>query len=88
MTNIQEYQSTSCHHFVFVVWSILQRSTHGLTMYTYNLPQQPVLTEMTAGETAFKLRVEEMLAFAKKPVHRQIIVEVCVCCSFFFPLYT
>ena len=45
-------------------------------MYSCNLPQEPVLTEMTAGENAFKLRVEEMLAFAKKPVHRQIIVEV------------
>ena len=45
-------------------------------MYGYTLPQEPVLTEMTAGETTFKLRVEEMLAFAKKPVHRQIIVEV------------
>ena len=52
-------------------------------MYTYNLPQQPVLTEMTAGETAFKLRVEEMLAFAKKPVHRQIIVEVFALLSLF-----
>ncbi|XP_066917591.1 phosphorylase b kinase regulatory subunit beta-like [Clytia hemisphaerica] len=58
------------------VWSILQRSKHGLTMYTYTLPQEPVLTEMTAGETAFRLRVEEMLSHAKKPVHRQIIVEL------------
>ena len=77
MFNIDTIWKTNSKFSLLTVWSILQRSKHGLTMYTYNLPQEPVLTEMTAGETAFKLRVEEMLAFAKKPVHRQIIVEVC-----------
>lgn len=62
--------------FCFIVWYVLERVSDGLVMYEHVLPQQPALTEMTAGETVFKLRVEEMLSNARTPTYRQIVVEV------------
>lgn len=57
------------------VWDILQR-VPGLIYKKHTLPQEPVLTEMTVDETAFKLRVEDMLLEAIHPQDRQILVEL------------
>jgi len=63
-------------HFYRNVWKILECVPGGLKLSSHYLPQQPTLSEMTANEVEFSLRVEEMLSSIKKPEFRQSIVEL------------
>lgn len=47
-----------------------------MDIYLCYLLQQPTLSEMTANEVEFSLRVEEMLSSIQRPEFRQSIVEV------------
>ncbi|XP_065068893.1 phosphorylase b kinase regulatory subunit beta-like isoform X1 [Rhopilema esculentum] len=63
-------------HFYSSVWTILECVPGGLRLGSHYLPQQPTLSEMTANEVDFSLRVEEMLSTIKHPEFRQSIVEL------------
>lgn len=58
------------------VWFILKRTTGGIKLENYVLPQQPTLSNLTVQEMNFALLIEEMLSVIRDPVHREIIVEV------------
>ena len=58
------------------MWYILQRTPEGIRLYSYHLPQQPTLSDLTVQEMRFSLLIEEMLAVIRDPIHRQMVVEV------------
>jgi phosphorylase kinase alpha/beta subunit len=65
-------------NFYEQIWSILNKSPHGIKIYDYHLPQQPTLSDMTDYELNFSIKVEEMLSKINEPVLRQIVVEMFV----------
>uniref|UniRef100_A0A8R1I4J9 Phosphorylase b kinase regulatory subunit n=1 Tax=Caenorhabditis japonica TaxID=281687 RepID=A0A8R1I4J9_CAEJA len=58
------------------VWTILERSKHGIIIADQFLPQQPTLSDMTRYELTFSYKFEEMLSRISHPEYRQLLVEV------------
>ena len=59
------------------VWTVLDHSL-AIVFESYSLPRDPTVSEMTAGETNFAVRVETMLEAALEPIDRQLAVECLV----------
>lgn len=55
---------------------MLERSSKGIQLYDYHLPQQPTLSHLTVEEMSFAVLVEDMLSVVRDPVHRHVVVEV------------
>jgi len=60
------------------VWYLLERTPGGITLDGFHLTQHPTLSDLTVEEMDFALIVEDMLSAIGDPIHRQIIVEVCL----------
>ncbi|CDH93396.1 Phosphorylase b kinase regulatory subunit [Caenorhabditis elegans] len=58
------------------VWTILERSTHGIIIADQFLPQQPTLSDMTRFELTFSYKIEAMLSRISHPEYRQLLVEL------------
>lgn len=58
------------------LWYLLERSSKGIQLYDYHLPQQPTLSHLTVEEMSFAVLVEDMLSVVRDPVHRHVVVEV------------
>ncbi|KFM76788.1 Phosphorylase b kinase regulatory subunit beta, partial [Stegodyphus mimosarum] len=58
------------------VWDIMTRTTEGIIVEGYHLPQQPTLTEMTVYDLKFATEVEMFLSRVALPEYRQILVEL------------
>uniref|UniRef100_A0A182K421 Phosphorylase b kinase regulatory subunit n=1 Tax=Anopheles christyi TaxID=43041 RepID=A0A182K421_9DIPT len=62
--------------FYNLVWDVLERTPHGITVQGHNLPAMPTLTNKSRSELSFSLQVEEMLHQITQPERRQIAVEL------------
>ncbi|XP_055949227.1 probable phosphorylase b kinase regulatory subunit beta isoform X2 [Argiope bruennichi] len=58
------------------VWDIMTRTSEGIIVEGYHLPQQPTLTEMTVYDLKFATEVEMFLSRVALPEYRQILVEL------------
>ncbi|CAB3406621.1 unnamed protein product [Caenorhabditis bovis] len=58
------------------VWTILERSKHGITIADTLLPQEPTLSDMTRYELTFSHKIEAMLSRISHPEYRQLLVEL------------
>lgn len=52
------------------------RTSQGIKVMGYELPQQPTLSSMTRSEIKFALIVEQMLNNIQVPEYRQVVVEL------------
>lgn len=65
--------------FYNLVWDVLQRTPLGIRVQGHHLPAVPTLTNMSRGELAFSLLVEETMIFIAQPERRQLTVElICI----------
>lgn len=58
------------------VWNILLKTPKGVGLCGHLLPQQPTISEMSAGELNFALAVQTLLNRIQHPEYRQIVVEL------------
>ncbi|CAL1279955.1 unnamed protein product [Larinioides sclopetarius] len=58
------------------VWDIMTRTSEGIIVEGYHLPQQPTLTEMTVYDLKFATEVEMFLSRVALPEYRQVLVEL------------
>ncbi|XP_026470112.1 probable phosphorylase b kinase regulatory subunit beta isoform X1 [Ctenocephalides felis] len=81
LTTLQQRQLEGClcrvpQHFYSNVWDVLSRTSLGLTVKGYEIPQQPTLSNQSRSELNFALLVEQMLNSIQRPEYRQVIVEL------------
>ncbi|CAD7086045.1 unnamed protein product [Hermetia illucens] len=84
LTPLQKRQLEGClcrvpQQFYNLVWDVLQRTPLGIRVQGHHLPAVPTLTNMSRGELAFSLLVEETMIFIAQPERRQLTVElICI----------
>ncbi|KAL1227892.1 putative phosphorylase b kinase regulatory subunit beta [Trichinella spiralis] len=63
------------------MWRTLERTSDGIVVASYHLPQQPTLSDMTEYELNFALTIDELLSRIQVPEYRQVMVELFVILS-------